>query len=97
MDICFTSIQNLLVLKNHPLYTINEYTINVIKKFYKDNFLMNNIILIKNYGFGIEEANDIKQDFHIEEDPITLRSLLSVKTYVKNYKFLRTHNIRYLD
>lgn len=66
MDICFTNIQNLLLLENHPLYTIDEPTNHVIKKFYKDSFIMKNILLMKKLGFNIQKNVDLQKDFHIE-------------------------------
>jgi hypothetical protein len=97
MDIRMTNIQNLLLLENNPLYCIDTPTSHVIRTLYKNNFIMNNILLMKDYKFEIHTDENIKKNFGIGGGPTTLRSLLTIETYTKNFKFLQEHNIRYID
>jgi ribonuclease HI len=97
MDICMTNIQNLLLLENNPLYCIDTSTSYMIRMLYKNNFIMNNILIMKDYKFEIHIDKKIKKNFGIGGGPTTLRSLLTIETYVKNFKFLQEHNIRYID
>jgi hypothetical protein len=86
MDIRMTNIQNLLLLENNPLYCIDTSTGHVIRTLYKNNFIMNNILMMKDYKFEIHTDKKIKKNFGIEGDLTTLRSLLTIETYVKNFK-----------
>ncbi|CAB5359699.1 unnamed protein product [Rhizophagus irregularis] len=97
MDIRLTSIQNLLLLENNPLYSIDNTTSHVIKKFYKESFTMRNILLIKENNFDLETDNTIIERFKVEGGPTTVRSIISKDTYVNNFKFLQNNNIRYID
>jgi hypothetical protein len=67
MDICLTNIQNLLLLENNPLFCIDTHTNHMIKTIYKNNFIMNNILLMKDYKFEIYANKNIKKNFGIGE------------------------------
>ncbi|CAB5357439.1 unnamed protein product [Rhizophagus irregularis] len=97
MDIRLTSTQNLLLLENNPLYSIDNTTSHVIKKFYKESFTMRNILLMKENNFDLETDNTIIERFKVEGGPTTVRSIISKDTYVNNFKFLQNNNIRYID
>lgn len=97
MDIHFTNVQNLLLLTNNPVYDIDNNTGHVIKKYYKNGFLMNNLLLLKGNNFTIGIDKSIKKDFHIEGGPTTIRQILSESAYVENFRFLQDHNIRFVD
>jgi hypothetical protein len=83
-----TNIQNLLLLENNPLYCIDISTSHMIRTLYKNNFIMNNILMMKDYKFEIHTDKKIEKHFRIGGGPTTLRSLLTIDTYVKNFKFL---------
>ncbi|EXX57697.1 hypothetical protein RirG_204730 [Rhizophagus irregularis DAOM 197198w] len=97
MDIRLTSIQNLLLLENNPLYTIDNKTSHVIKKFYNESFTMRNILLMRDNDFDLEKDDGIVERFKVEGGPTTVRLLISEDTYVNNFKFLQDNNIRYID
>jgi hypothetical protein len=104
MNLRMTKIQMVFLLEKLILlefpYDINN--IGKINKKYRNNFIINNILLMKSHGFRFHQDKDVKKikNNYIERansNKSLLRTALKKESYIKNFKFLFAYRLIYMD
>jgi hypothetical protein len=104
MELRLTKLQTTFLLEKSPLlefpYNLNE--VKRINKKYHNNFIINNILMMKLNKFEFQHDSDVKKikNNYIEgadyRSPL-IRTILKKDIYIKNFKFFFTYRLIFLD
>jgi hypothetical protein len=104
MHIRLTKIQTVFLLEKSILLEF-PYDIDDVRKInrkYQNNYIINNLFLMKLNNFGIQQDNDVKKVKNnyiggIDNKSLLLRKIIKKDSYIKNFKFLKAYQLIYLD